>query len=405
MVTVAIISEYNPFHLGHEYQIKEIRREFGEDTAIIAIMSGNYTQRGDIAVADKFLRARLAVNSGVNLVLELPFPYSVSSAEFFATAGVHIADSLGVVDYLSFGSELGDIDELQKIAKRLASEEYKKALSYMTASEDGANLGYAALAERAYHKVYEEKIDTLLTPNNILALEYLKALHLTKSKIKPHTVKRIGGAYDDEKITDNSFPSAMAIRELLIKDDISAFDYIPNSAKNDFYSAYRTEFPTDAEKLSSAVISNLRLNLPVARGQIHDTDGGLYNRLQAKSLDADSIQSLVALSATKKFTTARIKRAVWYTLLGVTSSDVKTVPSYTQVLALDSFGSRVLKNLKGRAKISVITKPSRTELLTDTGLYQKELSDKADSLFQLTKPTHFSGRYSLLCTPFVKKDK
>ena len=403
MVTVAIISEYNPFHLGHEYQIRQIRRQFGEDTAIIAIMSGNYTQRGDIAVADKFLRARLATEAGVNLVLELPFPYSMSSAEFFAKAGVHIANSLGCVDYLSFGSESGSLDELITIAKNLTSEEYKEAFARMSEDSENAAIGYAALCECVYTRLYGEDIGHIFTPNNILALEYLKALFLTNSSIKPHTIRRVGDGYNECEIDNSDMPSAMAIRELLKKEDVSAFDYIPNSAKNEFYSAYKKEFPTDSERLSSAVLSFLRLNNPSTVKSIHDAEGGLYNRLWAMSFEADSIKSLIALTQTKKYTTARIKRAMWYSLLGVTSSDVRTMPKYTQLLAFDTKGQGVLKNLKGASDIAIITKPSRVDTLDGVALQQKELSDRADSVFQLTKPTHVSGKYSLLCTPFVKK--
>ena len=405
MTTVAIISEYNPFHLGHEYQINEIKRQFGNDTAIIAIMSGNYTQRGEIAIAEKYLRAKLAVLSGVNLVFELPFPYSMSSAEFFAKAGVHIANSLGTVDYLSFGSEIGSVDLLSNIAKNLLSDEYTKAFKKMKNDSAVAALGYASLCELAYKKVFSEDIKDVFKPNNILALEYIKALIRTKSKIKPHTVLRKGGAYNSVNIGKENIPSAMAIRNLMSKNDTSAFNYIPKIANNDFLNLYEKEFPTDASKLDNAILSNIRLNNPSVRGAIHDAEGGLYNRLHAMSFEADSIQSLIALAETKKYTTARIKRAIWYSFLGVTSSDVKTPPEFTRLLAFDDVGQQVLKKTKGVAQISVLTKPSKNTGLSDTAKRQKELSDVADSIFQLTKPTHFSGKYSLLCSPFVKKQK
>ena len=127
MKTVLIISEYNPFHKGHKYQIDDIRKNFGKDTAIIALMSGSYTQRGDVAVMDKFLRAKSAVLEGVNLALLLPFPYSCSSAEFFATAGVSIANSLGIVDVLAFGSECGDVNKIVTVAKNMLSEKFLTA--------------------------------------------------------------------------------------------------------------------------------------------------------------------------------------------------------------------------------------------------------------------------------------
>lgn len=403
MVTVAIISEYNPFHLGHEYHIKKIREEFGDDTQIIAIMSGNYTQRGEIAFADKYLRAKLAVLSGVNLVLELPFPYSMSSAEFFASAGVHIANSLGCVDYLSFGSELGDIEALTKIAKKLSSKKYKEALKEKIASNENAKSGYPELCEITYNSLYNETLGNIFTPNNILALEYIKSLNAAKSKIKPHTVKRSGAGYNESEIAKNGLPSAMAIREKTAKGDISALDYIPNIAKKELLGALQKEFPTSAEKLDSAIISTFRLNSPTAKSNIHDAAGGLYNRLHSASFEADSIQSLTALCETKKYTTARIKRAIWYSYVGVTSSDVKSKPEYTSLLALDGVGRKVLKTIKKCGIIPIVTKPSCTDNLSARAKMQKALSDKADSVFQLTKPSFVSGKYSLLCSPFVKK--
>lgn len=403
MVTVAIISEYNPFHLGHEYHVKKIREQFGNDTQIIAIMSGNYTQRGEIAIADKYLRAKLAVLSGVNLVIELPFPYSMSSAEFFAAAGVHIASSIGCVDYLSFGSESGDIDALTKIAKNLASREYKDSLKTNLSENKNAKLGYAKLCEYTYDSLYGTSIGEVFTPNNILAFEYIKAIIEQKSDIKPHTVLRVGAGYNDKTIEQTAFQSAMAIREKLSKNDISALDFIPNIAKNELSKEFGKSFPTNVERLGGAIISSFRLNSPVVKCDIHDTTGGLYNRLHSASFEADSIQSLTALTETKKYTTARIKRAIWYSYIGVTSSDVKRMPQYAVVLATDAVGCRVLKTIKENGRIPIITKPSKTDALCPVARKQKALSDKADSVFHLTKPAFVSGKYSLLCTPFVKK--
>ncbi len=403
MVTVAIISEYNPFHLGHEYQVKKIREQFGMDTRIIAIMSGNYTQRGEPAIADKFLRAKLAVLSGINLVLELPFPYSISSAEFFASAAVKIADSLNCVDYLSFGSELGNTDTVCKIGKRLASAEYRAALQANIADNENAKAGYAKLCEKTYNSLFGEEIDNIFAPNNILAFEYIKALIAQKSSIKPHTVRRLGAGYNDTELSNNIFPSAMSIRDAITKNDISALDFVPDIAKRELLAAFGTAFPTDPGKLDCAIISNLRLNPPTSKCNVHDAGGGLYNRLHSASFEVDNIRSLAALCETKKYTTARIKRAIWYSYVGVTSSDVKASPEYTQLLALDGVGRGVLKAIKENGKIPIITKPSKCDGLSVAAQRQKALSDRADSVFQLTKPVFVSGNYALLCTPFVKK--
>ena len=403
MKTVAIIAEYNPFHTGHEYQVKKIHEEFGEDTRIVAIMSGNYTQRGDIAIMDKSTRAKAAVLSGVNLVLELPFPYSMSSAEFFAKSGVKIADSLGVIDYLSFGSEIGDIDALVRISENMSSSEYKAALSEKQKSDTAKELGYPRLCESVYNSVFPKE-DFTFTPNNILGVEYIKAILSIKSRIKPHTVKRVGASYSELEITEDEFQSASAIRDEIFKKNNSATKYIPQNAISAITEAYELgEFPCDAHKLSAAVIANFRLNPEPAFPDIHDAGGGLYFRLQKASISASDINSLTVLADTKKYTTSRIRRAIWYSFFGVTSSSVKELPAYTQILAMDKVGKTILKDIKKVSDFPVLTKPSSVESLPDAALHQKMLADKADAVFQLTKPKATPGNLALKTTPYIMK--
>ncbi len=406
MKTVLIISEYNPFHLGHKYQIDDIRAKFGEDTAIIALMSGNYTQRGEVAIADKFARAEAAVLSGVNLVLLLPFPYSLSSAEFFATAGVEIANQIGIVDIIAFGSENGDIDRLCEIAENMLSDDFASSLGKLLSSPEHRGIGYPSLCELAYSDAFGKLLSSsFFTPNNILAIEYIKALIKSKSSIIPYTEKRVGAGYNDKKIADTKFQSATAIRNLLNSNIDSASDYIPDYTKNILLREFNNKrFPCDTDKLSAAVLSYFRLSSPTDSCNIHDAEGGLYNRLIAASLKANSITNLTELAATKKYTAARIRRAIWYSFFGVTSSDIKTKPKYTQVLAMDSLGQALLKRIKKTASFPIITKPSADDALSEAALRQKELSDKADFIFELTRPTPSSANAQLTSRPFVKKD-
>ncbi len=404
MKTVAIIAEYNPFHTGHEYQINKIREIFGQDTRIIAIMSGNYTQRGNIAIIDKSKRAECAVRCGVNLVLELPFPFSCSSAEFFARSGVYIASMIGVVDILSFGSELGDINEIKQIAKNMQSKPYLDNLSDLINSNSNKNIGYPALCEKAYKLTFNVEINSnYFTPNNILAIEYIKAIFNLGAHIDVHTVKRVGSDYSENKIADVAHQSATAIRGLMLSDFKSAIKYTPINAKNALLIAYKNkETPCIEDKLSSAVISHFRLNSPEAN-KIHDADGGLYNRLQNASFEASTISNLTEIADTKKYTSARIRRAMWYSFFGVTSSEVKMLPHYTQVLAMDNVGKSILKDVKKKTDFPIVTKPSSYDFLPNTAKIQKELNDKADSVFQLTKPKATQGNISLKTTPFILK--
>ena len=402
-MTVAIISEYNPFHSGHGYQIKAIREEFGCDTEIIAVMSGNFTQRGELAIADKYLRSEWAVRCGVNLVLELPFPYSMSSAEIFARAAVNIIKSIGIVDVISFGSESGNVDALIEVAENMLKNEYKTAFSELSKSSDTKNLGFPALSEAAYIKAFSKDTNILKEPNNILGIEYIKAVRELKVPIKIHTVKRLGAGFLSEKISDERFQSAMSIRNALYNNENNYINSIPEEIRTSFAEKLsEKEFPIDESKLSSAIISHFRLNTHDGRS-IFDAGGGLYCRLKNASVEAADIKTLVSSTETKKFTNARIKRALWYSFFGVTSSDVKVLPCFSQVLAFDQKGRSLLKSIKSKSDFPLITKPSATDSLDSNAKKQKMLLDKADSVFQLAKPKAVSGADALRRTPFVKK--
>ena len=401
-MNIGIICEYNPFHNGHLYQIEKIREQFGEDTNIVAVMSGNYVQRGGVAITDKGIRAKCAVLSGVNLVLELPFPFSMASAEYFARAAVHILTKIGCVDYISFGSESGSVDELTRVAEIMLSEEFLKKLDDLSENAETRKLGHAALCELALSELGGNTVS--LTPNNILAIEYIKAVISLKSDLKIHTVKRAFNSFSDEAFVDGNIQSATAIRKSIQDKDISALEYVPNITKSTILEAISTgDFPCDNERLSTAVIASLRLNLPSYFDDVHDTNGGLYNRLRDLSFKANTIESLICAAESKNFTKARIRRSLFYSLLGVTSSQLKELPAYTQLLASDSRGRAMLKTIGKRTDFPVLTKPSGLAKLPDAALPQKEMADKADSIFQMTKPTPKDGNSALRFTPFVKK--
>ena len=404
MKVAAIIAEYNPFHNGHMYQINRVREIMGSDTAIIAIMSGNFTQRGEIAIADKTVRAKSAVDCGVNLVLELPFPYSMSSAEFFAKSGVYIADKLCIVDYLVFGSECGDIIELSKIAEIFGSEEFQAKLRELEKCKEHKNLGFPQLCEMAYKSMAYDICNCDFTmPNNILAIEYLRALMEIDSKIEPITIKRIGANYNEDFVCDTEIQSASAIRSILKDHGVSALDYVPDKSKNAIRSAIQERrSPSNIGVLDSAIIAHFRLNTRDTL-EIHDASGGLYNRLCNTSMKANSISSLMTASSTKKYTDARIRRAIWYSYFGVTSSDVKKFPAFTQVLAMDKIGCALLKRIQKISSLSVITKPASYKGLSSDVIAQKELSNKADSVFALTFSNPYDGNFALTFTPYVKK--
>ncbi len=398
MKTVAIISEYNPFHSGHKYQIDSIRKELGEDTAVVSVMSGNFTQRGEIAFAPKGVRAKCAVLSGANLVLELPFPFSSSSAEFFAKSGVKIATEIGA-DYLSFGSESGDIDTLIKASEIMLSDEYKAAFKRLGEAKE---MGYPERCERAYTSVSNSRFD--FSSNNILALEYIKAIRTLGSDIIPHTVKRDGAGYGAESIKDAQHQSAMALRGAFESGDYTALKYLPEETRAVISEKKEEgELPADISRISSAFISYLRLNPPSRCEEIHDAGDGLYNRLYNESFKANDISTLLKYTETKNYTRARIRRALLNVFFGVTSSDINALPAYTQILAMDNIGMQILKKARKTDGFKILTKPSDIKGLDEIQLRQKTLADNADSIFELTKPVPKNGASSLTFTPYVKK--
>ncbi len=401
MKTVAIIAEYNPFHNGHLFQINKIREEFGNDTQIIAIMSGNYVQRGEMAILDKWQRAKTAVMCGINLVIELPFPYSISSAEFFSRGAINILNSLGVVDILSFGSECGDINALIEVARNMSKKEFNDCVLDLSKNEEYNNIGYAKICELAYNKVFKNSGIAWL-PNNILALEYIKALIETNSDIKPHTIKRNGSDYNENAITSDAFQSATALREVMRKSFELAKEYIPEVAYNIYFENKNCgRMPINQDLISAAILAELRLNTHKAGCEIHDAKGGLYNRLVAKAYDATTISNLIDISATKKYTVARTRRAIWYSYFTVTSSDVRSTPLYTQVLGVDKIGQALLKKIKKVGKILVLVKPS---LKSDNEALERQraLSRNADFLFEAAKPIPSPASTVYRMTPFIK---
>lgn len=403
MKKIAIIAEYNPFHNGHKYQIDTIREEFGKSAVIIALMSGNYTQRGELAFCDKTLRGKCAVLSGINLCLELPFPFSMSSAEFYATSAVHILNSLGGIDYLSFGSESGDIEALEYTARAMMSKKYNETLSKLVEEKKTTGEGYPKLCEAALFSAFGvRELFVPLTPNNILAIEYIKALWRTGSAIIPHTIKRYGSDYNDAAPTNAKIASASATRNLLRNNYIEGLKYMPMLNTLEIDKMKKLGYlPTDEERLSSAVITSFRMNTQLAPKSIHDAAGGLFNRLYLKSLEANTIENLVQLTQTKRYTTARIKRALWYSMLGVTSSDMREMPLYTQLLGMDKKGRAELRRIKKQTDFPILTKPSRTDTLSPEAKRQKERCDLADSIYQLAMPQPPSFNIARAFTPFI----
>lgn len=336
MKTAGIICEYNPFHTGHKYHIDHIKQEFD---AIVCIMSGSFVQRGGIAIYDKWTRARSALENGADLVLELPVAYALSSAEGFSKGGVKILDATGVVDALCFGSESGDISELTSCAKALLLETPEISQKIKAFMNEG--LPYAKARANAYAGILDTQL--LSQPNNILAIEYIKAILKSGSKLEPLTVKRKGSGYHDEEVIDG-FASASLLREKIrIGEDVSTFTPYDLLASVTY----------DVNRLTSAFKYKLRTEGENAFAGIPDMEPGLANRF-LNELDRDSISEIVDAVKTKRYAHTRLRRIVARILLGLTE-DTKS-PDYIRVLGMSTKGKSLLSEMREKASFPIVNK-------------------------------------------------
>ena len=395
MKVVAIIAEYNPFHFGHLYQIEEIRRKFGEDTAIVAVMSGNYVQRGECAAFDKFLRAKAAVKCGVNLVLELPFPFSMAGAGYFADKAIALIDALQIADILSFGSEDDSLETLSAISDAAQSEDFENQMKSSLESKSNNHLGYAKIREKALLSVTDK--DTLRAPNNLLAIEYLAALKRRHCQIEPFAVKR--NHPHDSNVQSDRFASASLIRKHLESGNFEkAFSLIPEKAAEVFRQTDYSSQDFSQKATGEVILAELRLH-PLQSPTFEMTEE-LRHRLCKAAVKATNYNDLIEQTRTARYTTARVRRAVLHATLGTTSAQVSCDPCFTQLLACDKVGMRLLKKIKQNANFPILTKPADTQKLPETAKKQAQFCAKADALYGIFRATAQRGDTFLKATPF-----
>ena len=332
MKTVGIICEYNPLHLGHKKQIDEIRRICGADTAIVCLMSGNFVQRGAPAIIDKTHRARAAVQSGADLVLELPIEYALSSAEGFAAGGVGILGQF--CDALCFGAETADKDLLLSTAKALLSEEFPPVLK----EELEKGLSFPAARQAALARMGLDAA-VLESPNNILAVEYCKAILSRNLSMEPLPICR-GGSYHDE-LPDAENPSATSIRKLMVESG----DYkslVPDPAQRIFADA-----PLHTvEAGQRAVLARLRTMTDAEFEALPYGSEGLWRKFMHSCRQEATLEDIIAATKSKRYTRTRIDRMVMCAFLGLTLQDLLSPVPYTRVLAFNDRGRAVLKKAR-----------------------------------------------------------
>jgi len=363
MKTVGIICEYNPFHLGHAGHLRRTRMALGGDCAIVCVMSGNFVQRGDVAVFGKPVRAKTAVLCGADLVLELPSPYALLSAEGFAKAGVYILDSLGVCDYLSFGSESGEIRALSEAAEAIITSQADTIIREWLAK----GLPCAAAMQKAADVLLGTGSDAFKSPNNLLGIEYLKAIFAYGSQLIPITVKRTGGAHDD----DTGF-SASALSRILLRGG-EPWEYIPIAVAFEYSEEIAAgRGPISIKRLESAVLSRLRFVKDFSR--LPGATEGLDRRLARFATSEPTIAAILEKAKTKRYAMSRLRRMLMCACLGITSEDTRDPPPYVRALAMNSTGMKLLKQAQEKARLPIITKPASARKIMGRAaeLFEKE---------------------------------
>ncbi|MBP3510403.1 MAG: nucleotidyltransferase family protein [Oscillibacter sp.] len=384
MQAAGVIIEYNPMHMGHVHLLREIRRLLGPDTAVVCAMSGDFVQRGDFAIVGRRARAGAAVQSGADLVLEVPLPWAVSSAERFADGGVQVLLGTGLVSHIAFGSECGDVGALREVALCLLSPELQEELRRgLTAGRS-----YAACRQKAAERLLgPEKAALLESPNNILGIEYCKSLLRRDSHVQPLTVPRVGAAHDEED-ADGPIASASAIRALLRAGEreaaLSRMAPAMRGAYKEEEAAGRA--PVFRETCERAILARLRSMTEADFAALDEGREGLCNRLYDTSRTAVSVAEILEKAKTKRYAYARLRRMVLWAYLGLTPASFPAEVLYLRVLAANAVGRELLARMRKTAKVPVLTKPADVRLLGAEARELFELEARAADLYALAYP-------------------
>ena len=375
-----IVAEFNPFHYGHKYLISSAKAKIGNDCAVVAVMSGNFVQRGEPAFFDKFTRTRAALENGVDVVIELPVHYSVATAEKFSFGSIKMLESCGVVSHIAFGSECGDIDLLKRAVSAMNNDEVKAAL------KDNLKKGvtFAAARQNAVKSVYENKpeiAEIFKNSNDILATEYLDAMNRLSADFTPICIKRNCVMHDDDK-TSGQFTSASNLRHMIENgEDFSS--YLPNSEI--YFDKLRSGgAPASLNNAARAVMMKLRSMSIDDFAKLPDISEGLQNRIYNACQTACEFDKLYDMIKTKRYTHARIRRIILSALLGLSNESFE--PQYIRVLGFTEKGQNVLKIMKQKSSLPIVTSYSSAKTISKSAAAQFETAAKNTDFYNLLTP-------------------
>lgn len=417
MRTVGLVTEYNPFHNGHLYHLNKAKEITKSDYSVV-VMSGNFVQRGEPALLDKWTRAKMAIDNGADLVIEIPTIYSVQSAEFFAYGAVKLIDSIGIVNSMVFGSEAGELDVMEKIADVLA----KEPVSFKNHLKNHLSTGkpFPVARSKALMQYLEDNLlianknleKILSSPNNILAIEYLKALKKIKSPIKPYTLKRIGADYNDTELK-GKISSATSIRKVMLSNGElpkinDAIPFYTLKHISNFIDKYKTFNSLD--NYTEVLLYLLRTIDRHQLTKILDIEKGLENRIIECGKKNNEIDKILDCINTKRYTYTRLQRILIHILLGI---DRKTFlrlhrygPLYLRILGFNEKGIQLLNKAKKVSKIPIITKFSNYKKFKNNLLDKMISFDIKGSDIYFLGLKKYNGQKANLdffTTPYIKK--
>lgn len=364
MSIIGIVAEFNPFHNGHQYLMQSIRENCHSD-GIICVMSGSFVQRGEPAICNKWARTRMALAQGADLVIELPFCFAVRSAYSFARGSVRLLERTGVVTHLAFGSESGQIDELQTIADLIANESPMFKQRLKQALDQGHSFPAARTqALKAVLPIPSLDLDHLLSQsNNILALEYLRVISEEHMQIIPMTVPRLGSSYNSQEIS--SYASASALRNAILQGQ-SLEDLrhaLPTSSLQNLKQEIEAgRAPIRSDQLEQIILYKLR-TIPVQElSEIHELTEGLEHRIQEAAVHAGSLEELRQSIKSKRYSMTRIDRALLYTIFHFTAQQAKSFdeagPLYHHILGFSAKGQKILQEMRNKSTIPTFSRGS-----------------------------------------------
>ena len=375
MKIAGIVCEYNPMHNGHLFHINRTRQNGA--THILAVMSGNFVQRGETAVMDKFSRASCALKGGADLVIEIPSVYSLSSAEYYARGAVSIMNSLGCVEEISFGSECGDTALLLQTAEAVTSisptdleERMRKGTTYPS-----------ALTGLLKEKYGSEIADIVASPNNVLAVEYIKAIRFLGSSIKPFTVSRMGARHDSFSEKSN-ISSASFIRYKMIESE-DFKNLVPDFVYRSYIENLDSGKISDIGNLDRILLYKLRMISAVELKEVPDVGQGLEYRLKQYDAAA-SVKKLLEQVKTKRYTMARLRRILLNMIIGVRSEDLKILPPYARILAMNERGREILAECSN-SKIPISTSPAKLAAAGKEAKRFISIEGKASDIYGLSQ--------------------